>query len=81
MAGAVSEPQTITPEGDGMRFKDMSDDELIDFCRGLYVNGGIAALGYGVLRTHRTLYMTLYHRGLRQSALLERLGLAEEYRS
>ena len=65
----------------GVRFKDMSDDELVDFVRALYAKDGIAGLSFGALKTHRTLYMTLYLRGLRQSVLLERLGLVEEYRT
>jgi hypothetical protein len=64
-----------------VHFKDMSDEELIDFCRGLYAKQGITALSYGALRTHSTLYTTLYHRGLRQTVLLERLGFVEEYRA
>jgi hypothetical protein len=59
----------------------MSDDELIDFVAALYAKDGIAALSFGALKTHRTLYTTLYLRGLRQSVLLERLGLVEEYRT
>jgi hypothetical protein len=59
----------------------MADEELIDFCRGLYAKDGIGALAYEALKAHRTLYTTLYHRGLRQSVLLQRLGLMEEYRA
>jgi len=62
------------------RFNEMSDDELVEFCRGLYAKQGISALAFGALKTHPTLYTTLYHRGLRQSVLLERLSLVEEYR-
>lgn len=58
----------------------MSDDELVEFCRDFYARDGIAALTYGAIKAHRTLYTALYNRGLRQSVLLERLGLTEEYR-
>lgn len=59
----------------------MSDEQLLDFCRSLYENGGIASLSFEALRTHGMLYTTLYARGLRQSALLEKLGLKEEYQA
>jgi hypothetical protein len=57
------------------------NEELIDFCRGLYAAGGIGALSFVALKAHRTLYTTLYHRGLRLAVLYERLGLVEEYRA
>jgi hypothetical protein len=74
-------PPELAPQAPRQRFNDMSDDELIDFCRGLYAKHGISALAFGALKTHPTLYTTLYHRGLRQAVLLERLGLIEEYRA
>ena len=63
------------------RFSLMSDEELLAFCRNLYEKEGISALSFAALRKHRTLYTNLYHRGLRQSVLLGRLGLTEEYKS
>lgn len=76
-------PRQTEPErqSTARRFKDMSNDELVGFCRRLYSEQGIGGLSYEVLKTYRTLYTTLYLRGLKQSALLERLGLVEEYRA
>ncbi len=59
----------------------MSDDELIDFVRTRYAAEGASALSFDALKAHPSLYSTLYHRGLRQSTLLKRLGLVEEYRT
>jgi len=71
----------LAPPSTRTRFNDMSDDELVDFCRGLYAKQGISALAFGALKIHPTLYTTLYHRGLRQAVLVDRLGLVEEYRA
>ena len=62
-------------------FHQMTDEELVEFCRGLYLKGGISALSFVALKAHRTLYTTLYHRDLRLAVLFERLGLVEEYRA
>ena len=62
-------------------FHRMTDDELIEFCRGIYAKGGIGSLSFSALKAHRTLYTTLYHRGLRLAVLFERLGLVVEYRA
>lgn len=65
----------------GRRFSEMSEAELIEFCRGLYANHGIGALTYSALDSHPTLYTALYRHGLTQTGLLKRLNLFDEYKA
>jgi hypothetical protein len=67
--------------GDPLKFHEMTDEDLLEFVRGLYERDGIDGLSYARLRINHTLYTTLYHRGFRQSTLLERLGLMEHYQA
>lgn len=71
----------IARRSEDIRFVKMDDEALIEFCRDLYTKNGVSALAYGALKLHRTLYFTLYHRGITQTRLLERLGLTEEYQA
>lgn len=59
----------------------MSENELLDYCLGLYKANGIGELAYPQLKKHKTLYFNLYSHGLKQKEVISRLGLVDEYRS
>lgn len=61
------------------KFSDMSENDLLDFCRHLYAKDGIKALSYEELSKQGALYYHLYQHGLNQKALIVRLDLQEQY--
>lgn len=61
------------------KFSEMSEDDLLRFCRTLYEKDGIKALSYEALSKQGTLYYHLYQHGLNQKALIVRLDLQEQY--
>ena len=64
----------------GSAFARMSRDELIEYCRSIYVRGGIEALSYTSLKKQKSLYPNLYRVGLPQRQLIHELGLEDEYK-
>jgi len=61
-------------------FKDMSDKELINFCKNLYEEKGMSALLYKELSKQGTLYPTMYSRGFTQKKIIKVLALDKEYK-
>ncbi len=59
----------------------MSEDDLLQTCLALYEKNGFEALTSKSLQSRGQLYMTLYHRGLNHSVLIEKLGLKEAYQT
>ena len=59
----------------------MSRNELLDYCRSLYDQNGIAALSYTKLKAIPKLYPNLYAKGLSQKSILKDLVLEDEYKS
>jgi hypothetical protein len=57
----------------------MNEEDLLRFCRELYEQHGFKALTFESLQAQGQLYSTLYHRGLKHSVLIERLGLKDAY--
>ena len=53
----------------------MSRYELVEYCRSLYIQGGIEALSYASLKKQKPLYPNLYRVGLPQRQLIHELGL------
>lgn len=66
--------------GNGKDFAKMSRNELLDFCRGLYADKGIAAFAYPSLKAIPKLYFNLYANDLSQKTLLKELGIEDEYK-
>src|ERR1017187_3165960 len=65
----------------GGSFAQMSREELVAYCRSLYVQNGIEALSYPSLSKHQSLYPNLYRAGLRQKELVTALGIGDEYQA
>jgi hypothetical protein len=61
-------------------FSKKNKQELLDFCRGLYDERGIAAFAYPALKAIPKLYANLYRQGLSQKELLKELGIELEYK-
>lgn len=61
------------------KFSNMSENDLLDFCRHLYAKVGIKALSYEELSKQGALYYHLYRHGINQKKLVVRLGLQEQY--
>ena len=61
------------------KFSEMSENELLQFCRILYEKDGIKALSYESLSKQGALYYHLYRHGVNQKALIVRLDLQEQY--
>jgi len=61
-------------------FASMSRAELLDFCRGLYTEKGVAAFTYPAIKAIPKFYNNLYSKGLSQKTLLNELGIKEEYK-
>jgi hypothetical protein len=72
-------PKTERSAKKGLIFAKMSREELLEYCRELYNERGVAALSYSALRRIKTLYMNLYHAGLTQKRLIAELELEDEY--
>ncbi len=58
----------------------MTEDDLLRLCRELYDQHGFKALTFEALQAQGQLYSTLYHRGLRHSFIIDKLGLKVAYR-
>ena len=58
----------------------MSREELLEFCRTLYAEKGVAAFTYPALKLVPHLYANLYDKGLPQKTLLKELRLGDEYK-
>jgi hypothetical protein len=61
------------------KFSEMSENDLLQFCRILYEKNGIQALSYEALSKQGALYYHLYQHGLNQKTLIVRLDLQEQY--
>lgn len=66
--------------GAGEDFASMSRVELLDYCRKLYAEKGVAVFTYSALKSIPRLYYNLYSKGLSQKTLLKELGIAQEYK-
>lgn len=64
----------------GSAFAQMSRNDLLEFCRSLYVESGIEALSYPSLKKHQSLYPNLYRADLPQKEIISLLGLEDEYK-
>ena len=62
------------------KFSEMSRNELLDYCRSLYDQEGIAALTYPKLKAIQKLYPNLYAKNLSQKTILKELKLEDEYK-
>jgi hypothetical protein len=60
-------------------FNTFSEEQLINYCKNIYIEKGIEALGYVSLSKFNNLYNALYSYGITQKKLLEILGLTDEY--
>ena len=58
----------------------MSEEDLLHACHNLYIKQGFEGLTVEALQAEDKLYTTLYHRGINQSVLIEKLGLRDAYR-
>lgn len=58
----------------------MTEEGLLRVCRELHEEHGFKGLTFKALQAQGQLYMTLYHRGLKHSVLIEKLGLKDAYR-
>lgn len=61
-------------------FASMSRIELLDYCRKLYAEKGVAAFTYPALKSIPKLYYNLYSKELSQKKLLKELGIDQEYK-
>ena len=61
------------------RYAGMNEEDLLLTCRALYEKHGFEALTFKSLQSQGQLYMTLYHRGLSHSVLIEKLSLKDAY--
>jgi hypothetical protein len=57
----------------------MSKTEILEHIHALYRQEGIAVLSYPVFKRQENLYFHLYKKGLTLSAVIDRLGLRQEY--
>jgi len=61
-------------------FATLSRVELLNYCRKLYAEKGVAAFTYPALKSIPKLYNNLYNKELPQKKLLKELGIAKEYK-
>lgn len=63
----------------GGSLNSVSDAELMEYCRALYLEHGVSALTYSFLRKHNNLYHILYSRQIKPTELAYRLGVSDEF--
>jgi hypothetical protein len=61
-------------------FASMPRVELLNYCRKLYEEKGVAAFTFSALKSIPKLYNNLYGKELPQKTLLKELGIAQEYK-